>query len=84
MQRLLDRNEELLRFVEDKIRYDYVADTHLFVVRMPTAVHEQFIAHVRDAILSRLKSIRERSDVTAAFAQKVILSMARKSHAGLH
>ena len=38
---------------------------------MPTAVHELFIARVEDAILSRLKSIRERSDGTATFAQKV-------------
>jgi hypothetical protein len=38
---------------------------------MPTAVHELFIARVEDAILSRLKSIREGSDGTATFAQKV-------------
>lgn len=38
---------------------------------MPTAVHELFIARVEDAILSRLKSIRERSGCTATFAQKV-------------
>ena len=38
---------------------------------MPTAVHELFIARVEDAILSRLKSIREGSDDKATFAQKV-------------
>jgi len=38
---------------------------------MPTAIHELFIARVEDAIFSQLKSIRERSDDAADFAQKV-------------
>ncbi|CAN9300260.1 unnamed protein product [Alternaria alternata] len=71
VQCLLDRDEELRGFVKDKIRYDYDAENYLLFVRMPTAVHELFIARVEDAILSQLKSIRERSDGTATFAQKV-------------
>ncbi|CAE7205668.1 FabG [Pyrenophora teres f. teres] len=71
VQRLLERDEDLLGFVEDKIRYDYDLERHLFVVRMPTPVHGLFIGGVEDAILSRLKSIREGSGNTATFAQKV-------------
>ncbi|KAF1346434.1 hypothetical protein EJ07DRAFT_185554 [Lizonia empirigonia] len=71
LQRLLEREEELLGFVEDKIRYDYDAERDWLVVRMPTAVHELFIARVEDAVLSQLKSIRKGSDNAAAFAQKV-------------
>jgi hypothetical protein len=52
-------------------RYDYDAEEHRLVVRMPTAVHEVFIARVEDAVFSQLKLIREGSDDAAAFAQKV-------------
>jgi len=52
-------------------RYDYDAERHRLVVRMPTAVHEFFIARIEDAIFSQLKSIREGSDDAAAFAQRV-------------
>jgi hypothetical protein len=38
---------------------------------MPTAVHELFTARLDDAILSQLKSLREGSGDTAAFARKV-------------
>lgn len=52
-------------------RYDYDAIYHRLVVRMPTAVHELFVACVEDAIFSQLKSIRKGSDSAAAFARKV-------------
>lgn len=52
-------------------RYDYAAESRRLVVRMPTAVHELFIARVEDAVFSQLKSIREGSDDAAAFAQRV-------------
>jgi hypothetical protein len=52
-------------------RYDYDAEKHWLVVRMPTAVHEVFIARVEDAVFSQLKLLREGSDNAAAFAQKV-------------
>ncbi|ORY01189.1 hypothetical protein BCR34DRAFT_575120 [Clohesyomyces aquaticus] len=69
--RLLGQNEELLGYVKDKIRYDYDAIYHRLVVRMPTAVHELFVARVEDAIFSQLKSIRKGSDGAAAFARKI-------------
>ena len=52
-------------------RYDYDAIYHRLVVRMPTAVHELFVARVEDTIFKRLKSIREGSDGAAAFARKI-------------
>jgi hypothetical protein len=45
-----------------------------FVVRMPTAVHELFIARVEDTIHSQLKRIREESNSAAIFAKKVHLA----------
>ncbi|EOA82634.1 hypothetical protein ACJQWK_04790 [Exserohilum turcicum] len=71
LERLLKQNEELQGFVKDKIRYDYDAEKHQLVIRMPTAVHELFIARIEDSVLSQLKIIREGSDDAAAFAQKV-------------
>ncbi|KAF2803432.1 uncharacterized protein BDZ99DRAFT_173209 [Mytilinidion resinicola] len=46
----LERSE-LSGYVKDKIRYDYGGKSDRLVVRMPTAVHELFIAHVEDAML---------------------------------
>jgi len=52
-------------------RYDYDAERLWLAVRMPTAVHELFIARIKDAIFNQLKSICEGSDDAAAFAQRV-------------
>ncbi|KAF2806326.1 uncharacterized protein BDZ99DRAFT_573887 [Mytilinidion resinicola] len=70
IERRLERSE-LLGYVKDKIRYDYDRESDRLVVRMPTAVHELFIARVEDAIFSQLKSIRDGLGAAAAFAQKV-------------
>lgn len=64
----------------DVNRYDYDVEKHRLVVRMPTAVHELFIARVEDAVLSQLKSIRKGSDDAAAFAQKVDSARSTELH----
>ncbi|KAL5396854.1 hypothetical protein PMIN03_012936 [Paraphaeosphaeria minitans] len=69
IERLLGQNKTLQGYTKDKIRYDYDSETHRLVVRMPTAVHELFIARVEDAISNQLKPIRDGSDNAAAFAQ---------------
>ncbi|KAL5403793.1 hypothetical protein PMIN04_012741 [Paraphaeosphaeria minitans] len=69
IERLLGQNETLQGYTKDKIRYDYVSETHRLVVRMPTAVHELFIARIEDAIPNQLKPIRDGSDNAAAFAR---------------
>ncbi|KAF2105498.1 hypothetical protein BDV96DRAFT_509271 [Lophiotrema nucula] len=71
IERQIRRDGSLFGYVKDKIRYDYNAIHRRLVVRMPTAVHQLFIARVEDAIFSQLKLIREGSDDAAAFAQKV-------------
>lgn len=59
------------RLTENFGRYDYNRDKRRLVVRMPTGIHELFIARVEDAILSQLKAIRNGSGRKAQFAQKV-------------
>lgn len=54
-------------------RHDYNDESQLLVVRMPSAVHELFIARLEDAIFTRVKSICEGTGSTAAFAWKVQL-----------
>lgn len=67
----LQQDAELLGFVKDKIRYDYDEDKCKLAVRMPTAVHELFIAAVEFDILKQLEAIRAGSDRKAQFAQKI-------------
>ncbi|KAF2444025.1 hypothetical protein P171DRAFT_413724 [Karstenula rhodostoma CBS 690.94] len=71
LERQLHRDETLLGYVKDKIRYDYDVESRRIAVRMPSAVHELFTARVEDAILSQLKLIREESGEAASFARKV-------------
>ncbi|KAF2004129.1 hypothetical protein P154DRAFT_519687 [Amniculicola lignicola CBS 123094] len=71
IERRLGRDEALSGYVKDKIQYDYNANVNQLIVRMPTAIHELFVARVEDAIFSQLKSIREGAGAAAAFAQKV-------------
>ncbi|KAF7513922.1 hypothetical protein GJ744_006536 [Endocarpon pusillum] len=67
----LQQDDELSRFVDAKIRYDYDGYKCRLVVRMPTHVHERFTDKVEDAIRSQLKEIRNGSGRMAHFAQKV-------------
>ncbi|KAK4981164.1 hypothetical protein LTR66_001493 [Elasticomyces elasticus] len=67
----IERNESLHGYIRNKIRYDYDARSLQLIVRMPTAVHELFVAGVEDAILSQLKAIRDGSGNGAEFARRV-------------
>ncbi|ORX95175.1 hypothetical protein BCR34DRAFT_579473 [Clohesyomyces aquaticus] len=71
LEHRLRRDESLFGFVKDKIRYDYDARRYRLVVRMPSGIHETFLARVEDAIYSQLKLIREGSNSAAIFAHKV-------------
>ncbi|PSN58641.1 hypothetical protein BS50DRAFT_580584 [Corynespora cassiicola Philippines] len=71
LERQLQKDDDLLRFAKNKIRYDYNGNTHCLVVRMPTAIHELFIARIENAIFSQLELIGEGSGDVAAFARKV-------------
>ena len=51
--------------------YDYDAAHNQLLVRMPTAIHELFIARIEDAIHSQLKLIGEESSRAASFAKKI-------------
>ena len=52
-------------------RYDYDGRKNLVTVRMPTGIHEIFIASVEEAIHRQLRLIRDGSNGAALFAQKV-------------
>ncbi|KAK2765091.1 hypothetical protein FQN54_008790 [Arachnomyces sp. PD_36] len=71
VERQLSRDESLLGYVKDKIRFDYDRESRRMIVRMPSGVHELFIDGVEDAIRSQLKEIRSGSDRAALFARKV-------------
>lgn len=61
-------------------RYDYSTESDRLVVRMPTAVHQLFVARIEDAIFSQLKSIREGLGAAASFAQKVYPARSTEVH----
>ncbi|CAI6336750.1 unnamed protein product [Periconia digitata] len=71
IERRLQLDENLLAFVENKIRYDYNAETYRLAIRMPTSVHELFIGYVERSIDRQLSAISNGSSKEAFFAQQV-------------
>ncbi|KAF2758767.1 hypothetical protein EJ05DRAFT_438545 [Pseudovirgaria hyperparasitica] len=80
INRQLDQDEDLRGFVEYKIRYDFDAANDLLVVRMPTAIHELFLARVEEAIHNQLKSIYAESTSRSTFAKKVKIARSTRIH----
>ncbi|KAK5112885.1 hypothetical protein LTR85_011112 [Meristemomyces frigidus] len=60
LQERLRREEGLLSWYEDKVRYDYDPARGEYVLRMPSALHECFIASVEDAITGAIAALVER------------------------
>ncbi|KAL9103920.1 MAG: hypothetical protein Q9163_001068 [Psora crenata] len=68
---LLEKEESLWVFVETKLRYDYNSLTETLVLRMPTRLHEKFLANVVLEIESKLRAFRAVESRSGAFAQKI-------------
>ncbi|ELR06578.1 hypothetical protein VC83_06264 [Pseudogymnoascus destructans] len=64
----LQVDESLCGFAQHKLRYDYFPSANRFVLRMPTALHETFIANIVEEIQIQLKSIQ---GPAASFAKKI-------------
>ncbi|KAL9616344.1 MAG: hypothetical protein Q9160_008787 [Pyrenula sp. 1 TL-2023] len=71
VERQVGRDEDLLAFVNNKIRYNYFGESHRLAVRIPNLLHEHFIEDIADEIRSQLKQIRCGSDSAATFAQNI-------------
>ncbi|KAF2473708.1 uncharacterized protein BDR25DRAFT_311908 [Lindgomyces ingoldianus] len=84
IERQLEQDEDLSGYVKDKIRYDYSTESDCLVVRIPTAVHELFVARIEDAIFSQLKSIRDGLGAAARFAEKVYPARSTEVHFPVH
>jgi hypothetical protein len=57
IQRLLEADEDLWGFYEDKVRLDYFARSNKLVFRMPTILHESFGKRVSEDITQQLRLI---------------------------
>ncbi|KAH6708922.1 hypothetical protein BKA61DRAFT_615088 [Leptodontidium sp. MPI-SDFR-AT-0119] len=64
----LDRDESLAGFAEHNLRFDYFPSTSRLVLRMPSTVHECFIAQLVEEIQNQLKAI---SGTSAEFAKDI-------------
>lgn len=57
-----DENAAVWRWYEDKCRYDYDPDRAEYVLRMPSHVHEFFIARVEKAIEGAVEALAGRTE----------------------
>ena len=64
---LVDR----VQLFTDKLRFDYFPLTRLFVLRMPSGVHEGLLASVTDNIVQQLHLIAEENSPASEFARQI-------------
>ncbi|TVY90308.1 hypothetical protein LAWI1_G003603 [Lachnellula willkommii] len=64
----LQRDESLWGFAQHKLRYDYFPSVNRLTLRMPTFLHEKFIASIVEEIYTQLKLIQGKA---AEFAKEI-------------
>ncbi|MCJ1467824.1 hypothetical protein MMC07_006449 [Pseudocyphellaria aurata] len=70
LQRRL-RKAGLWGYYADKVRHDYFPSAELFVLRMPSAVHEILAIDITQEILGQLRAIAQSGGPSAIFAGKI-------------
>ncbi|CAG7921676.1 unnamed protein product [Penicillium olsonii] len=68
---VLDADENLRGYVEDKIRYDYDPRRCRLTIRMPSPVHDTFCARIVNEISRQLRQLQGTEGPTANFANKL-------------
>ncbi|CAG7924591.1 unnamed protein product [Penicillium olsonii] len=69
--RVLDGDESLRGYVEDKIRLDYDPRRSRLTIRMPSPLHDRFCAKVVSKILNRLTELQKSDEAFGDFARKI-------------
>ncbi|EKV12111.1 hypothetical protein PDIG_46470 [Penicillium digitatum PHI26] len=69
--RVLDADESLRNYVEDKVRYDYDPCRDCLTIRMPSPVHDTFCARIVDEISRQLRQFQNNDGPLADFAKQV-------------
>lgn len=57
--------------IEDKVRFDYFPSASLFVLRMPSVLHEEFKSSIVDDIVQQLRSIAKEKGPASEFARRI-------------
>jgi hypothetical protein len=71
VQKLVEADEALSIYVNNKVRYDYWPRSRKLVLRMPTRLHESFIGSVARDIDHQLRLIASRNGPSAKFARDI-------------
>lgn len=69
---LLEQDEHLWGYVEDKIRFDYSPGEQKLIVRMPSELHDTFARQVDVCIENQLAQLRDGTDAVARFALAIV------------
>ncbi|KAJ5843735.1 uncharacterized protein N7525_001476 [Penicillium rubens] len=69
--RVLDSDNLLKGYVEDKVRYDYDPCRSSLTIRMPCPLHDIFCAKIVEEISRQLKQFAQREKPYAGFAKEV-------------
>ncbi|KDN62342.1 hypothetical protein CSUB01_11473 [Colletotrichum sublineola] len=68
----LKRRRSLVRFIEDKVRWDYDSASGIITLRMPAPVHDVFSTSVANEFHKQLQQLATRRDKDGAFAGQII------------
>ncbi|KAE8147062.1 hypothetical protein BDV25DRAFT_161188, partial [Aspergillus avenaceus] len=69
--RVLDADESLRNYVEDKIRYDYDPCRHCLAIRRPSPLHDILCAKIVDEISRQLSQFQQIDGPVADFTKEV-------------
>ena len=82
VDRNLRKEEALWAWYDDKLRSDWEAREGRCILRMPTALHEGFIAHVEDAIAVRIADLADTLEKDGKDKEGMVAKELRKIYKG--
>ena len=82
LEQEIEEDEHLWGWYEDKCRYDYDPTEGRYTLRMPSAVHEFFIADVERAIIDGIAACVENLEKSGDYDGDVIAKALREVHPG--
>ncbi|MCJ1469037.1 hypothetical protein MMC07_007669 [Pseudocyphellaria aurata] len=65
------RKADLWGYFDDKVRHDYFPSAELFVLRMPSAVHDNLAFYITQEILHQSRTIAQSGSPSAIFARGI-------------
>lgn len=82
LERRLQADDDLWAWYCDKVRYDFDSGEERYTLRMPSGVHEFFVASVDQAITSGIRGLADRLDASGDAGKEQVVTHLREIRGG--